>query len=79
MKLEIINNISKIMNSVINKGIKIYPVREGGQWYVHVNNNGVPKRFNKPISANSILKNNELIEPLYLTYYYYYQKLKKIK
>lgn len=66
------------MNHCLKNGIRVYPVKVRGSWYLEVNNNGKKRRGRKVISTSFILTGKELNKPLEETFKYYSDKLRNL-
>ncbi len=59
----------------VRNGIKIYPVKVNGNWYIEVDNNGKLKRYPKIIKKKGMLRIKHLMNPVTLTYEHWSKKI----
>lgn len=66
------------MNHCLKNGVRIYPVRVRGSWYLEVDNRGKKRRGRKVVSSQPVLRGKKLNKALEPAYKYYSDKLKNL-
>lgn len=61
----------------LKNGIKAYPIKRSGKWYIELDNNGQKKIYDKPISDKTSLSGKDFEKQIQAVYESVYNKILK--